>query len=333
MRRSWGRKLDKREALFYILGWALGRGLLPIGPADEKRGEAGEKGDKYWLWAGRYESELAAQKKRAGGQKSALKNDAKALAAHLETAAKERTAILTARVELELPSAQRCAALERHARPKPEPPIRPIEWRDPLLDLKEALEDAEAELHEKTVLQEAALLKAERMAKNLVKLEPCTLEHLEMEFSLRTRLGELGYDEGRIKGGKVSERERKRRMADAHRYDEARQKERAAQREEAEAELAVVEARCKVACARRALEEKQRTRDAHEAVFASSHRVRALELQLANAIAAKAAHDSRISELDAALEAAESDESDESEVPQGVPMAASSMNVVQGLLV
>ena len=59
----------------------------------------------------------------------------------------------------------------------------------------------------------------------------------------------------------------------------------------------------------------------------------ALELQLANAIAAKAAHDSRISELDAALEAAESDESDESEVPQGVPIAASSMNVVQGLLV
>ena len=331
VRRSWGRKLDKREALFYLLGWALGRGLLPIGPADEKRGEAGDKGDRYWLWAGRYDSELAAQRKRASAQKSALKGDAKALAAHLEAAAKERTAILTAPVELELPSPQRCAAVERHARPKPEPPIRPIEWRDPLLDLTEALADAEAELDEKTILHQAALLKAERMAKNLTKLEPCTVESLETEFCLRARLEELGYEEGRIRGGRVSERERQKRMADARRYDEARQRERAAQCEEAEAELAVVEARVRVAGARHALEEKQRTRDMHEAMFARAHRVRALELQLASALADKAGHDSRLAKLDAALAAAESQL--EAAVPEGVPMAEGASGVVVGTLV
>ena len=71
VRLTWGRLIDKREALYYLLGWALGRGLLPV--TDRPDGAAGILGDKYWKWADAYKTELADQKKASWqGQEQAF---------------------------------------------------------------------------------------------------------------------------------------------------------------------------------------------------------------------------------------------------------------------
>ena len=332
VRRSWGRKLDKREALYYLLGWALGRGLLPVGPADEKRSEAGEKGDKYWVWAGRYETELAAQKKQAGTKKSALTGDPVALAVHLEAAARERLNILGALVKLELPSPQRCAAVERHARPKPMPPVVPSSYREPDLDAEMA--EAEAEAEEAVVLTQAATLKTERMTSALARLDepPADLP----AYLAGGRLEDLTKYKLTAPGATFPERERKRREAEVRRYLDAHRKLKLATIEMKEAELASMAAGLKVKEVRARLARREEVR----AIQADHHERRLREMHLASREAAYERsgaslrrREIQLAELRVALEAAEAEEAAREAAPVGVPVAASSANVVEGVLI
>lgn len=332
VRRSWGRKLDKREALYYLIGWALGRGLLPIGPADEKRSEAGTKGDKYWLWAARYDTELAQQKKQAGGKKSGLAGDVAALAAHHEASSTERTNILRALVKLELPSPQRCAAVERHARPKPTPPIVPSSYREP--DLDADLADAEAEEEEAGVLLEAATLKAARTTAALTRLDapPADLP----AYLAGGRLEDLAKYKLMAAGATFPERERKRREAEVQRYIDAHRRLKLATLEMKEAELASMRAGLKVKEARARWARREEVR----VIQAAHHARRVREMDLASQQAAyergresQARREIQLAELRVALEFAEAEEAAREAPPVGVPVAASSTDVTEGVLV
>lgn len=330
MRLTWGRMIDKREALYYMLGWALGRGLLPV--TDRPHGAAGILGDKYWKWADAYESELADQKKAAGRAKSKL--PAGELEKHNVATAEARSHLLCAVIVLDLPSAQSCAAVERHARPKPVPPVVPSSYREP--DLAAELAEAESEVEEADMVFEAGLLKAERLTTKLNKLvEPPTGRYLD-EYLAGGRLEDLAKYKLMAAGATFPERERKRREAEVRRYLDAHRRYKAAELEVAEAEMASKRAVLKVAEARARCSRREEVR----VIQAAHHERRLRDIDIASREAAYersgaslARREMQLAELRVALEALEDEEAAREATPIGDPVAASSANVLEGVLV
>ena len=328
IRSSWGRKVDKREALYYLLGWALGRGLLPV--TDRPGGAAGELGDKFWVWATDYDKELAAQKKDVGRAKSRVAADK--LDAFLADAAEARNNILRTVVDLGLPSPQSAAATARHARPKPEPPVVPSSYREP--DFAAELAEAEGEAEEADVLLAAALLKGERLTAKLSQLDepPANLA----EYLAGGRLEDLTKYKLTQPGATFPERERKRREAEVRRYIDLDRRCKAASLEIAGAELESKRAALKVAEARARCSRREEVRvihDMHHARRARQMHLNGLESRLASAKAAEARGLEEMAGLRVALAAAEAAEAVADAAPVGVPVAQSSATVVEGVLV
>eukprot|EP00966_Prymnesium_polylepis_P295698 6829294-Prymnesium_polylepis.1 len=245
VRLTWGRLIDKREALYYLLGWALGRGLLPV--TDRPHGNAGILGDKYWKWADTYESELADQKKAAGRVKSKL--PAGEVEKHNISTSEARNRLLRAVIVLDLPSVQSCAAVKRHARPNPKAKpetIEPITYHEP--DLNAVLAEAEAELSEASIYHQAASLKAERVTRSLAEL--LAVDPPPPPGPLRDAFL-VGFEEKYSFGMKqMPRREEQRRAAAVRRLDDAQRRSTEAQLAEAEAHLAFRAAEVKATEAR-----------------------------------------------------------------------------------
>ena len=327
VRLTWGRLVDKREALYYLLGWALGRGLLPV--TDRPHGDAGILGDKYWKWADAYEIELADQKKAAGRLKSKL--SAAELDKHNVDTADARNRLLRAVIVLDLPSPQRAAAVERHARPKPTPPIQPSSYREP--DLAAELAEADAELNEAAIFHKVASLKAERTAKAADKTlstdpppPPGPLRDMYLD----------GTMDKKYVAKVMPVRERKRREAEVKQHDAVLHRTKEAQLAEMEAALEVERANLKGTEARARVAERERKEKLAAELLAAANekglaqlRLERLEARMAEHAAREAGIEAQLAQLRVVTAAAEAAEAP----PVGVPVATSSMNVVQGELV
>ena len=327
VRSSWGRKVDKREALYYLLGWALGRGLLPV--TDRPGGAAGELGDKFWVWATEYDKELAAQRKDVSREKSRVA--ANKLDAFLADAAEARSKILRTVVALGLPSRQSAAATSHHARPKPEPPVMPSSYREP--DLAAELAEAEAELHEASIFHDAASSKAERATKAAEKALAADPPPPPGPLREMYLAGEM---DAKYVAKAMPERERKRREAEVKRHDAALRRMKETQIAEMEAALEFERANLHRKEARARVAERERKEKLAAELLAAANdkglaqlRLECLERRMAESAARQAGIEAQLAQVCVATAAAEAAEAP----PVGVPVATSSMNVVEGELV
>jgi hypothetical protein len=340
VRSSWGRNVDKREALYYLLGWALGRGLLPV--TERPGGTAGDLGDKFWVWASDFDKELATQKKDVSRQKSKVATEL--LETFLAEAAEVRKKLLRSVIELGLPSAQSVAATKRKAKeaalkPCAPAPIEPIACDEP--DLTAELEEAMAELSEAEISFQAASLRAERLVRGLAEvlsgdpppppgpLRDAYLVGFEQKFQFGLK--------------QMPQREVKRRQAAVRRLDDAHRRGKEGELTEAEAALAFEAAKLKAAEARARLEART-----HKNAIAVARLQAANERGLACAREAVARHmsvesDARVAGMEAQLAqlrvALAAAEAAEQGVAQGIEVgqecleaAGSSEDVVQGVL-